>query len=346
MKHPMGHERAVGDWSTRPSETRRGVPRRCIMACVGLVLALGLLAYSQWSAEACCTTEPGLVANIGHSLSSIGPWSIADTRTISHTQTVYFCALDANNQPITNYDDWDCVEGASKKDTARYGWDWYSGTGIDTYGLSKQSTYVSAGDRVVSLTASDVDGGGYTDDGDVTDTVKIKVLLTMEWDCMSGYDITETNLTNRWAGADYTLDINISHDTNCTYHQYIRDDLTAAQLTDYLDGYENQSPACDLYMIGVDHWSNQPGQNDIIGYCWEAKYSVICRGMGAGLMVELHECACHDDTIVYGSGGLGHCSTEHACACKSPGTADTFCDCNNHANDCVDRLKDEIKKYS
>jgi len=297
--------------------------------------------------------EQPLVANIGHSLTSNGPWSTAAERTVSAGTIIYFRALDANNDPISTYVDKDWVGGQQKNDTANYTWDWNyqtsEGTGntgtTSGYGpVSK--TYNKPGDRVVRLYVYDKDDAGFTDDENKADTVKIKVKLSLETDWMTGasgewgscttaqHAIYPDNLSNRWAAANYTLGIDADHDTNCTHYRFLADDCP--DVVAYLDANENQG--CHLYLMGGHRYS----QNlDLAGYSWRYgqvnALGVVFMFCGAGLIpwqktaVELHENACWDLSV----GAIDYCQSGVACACNESlaGATDAFC------ADCVAELE-------
>jgi hypothetical protein len=307
----------------RPSGTSR---RGCHDALWGhrrllLAVTAALVLYVPQTLRAC--TEQPLVANIGHALTSNpGTWSTATSRTVSKNQAIYFHALNASNQPLQNTNDIDVVGGQQKTDTAHYDWDYCYNTGDDTHGLTASIAWATPGDRIVRLSVWDTDGAGYTNDADKADSMTAKVTMTVETDSMSGYGLVSMDVfPGRWAGGGYSsVVIDGDHDNACTYHQYLYDFFgTDAELTGYLDSYENQS--CDLYLIGIDEWSTSAPMSTYDGYCWDGKYSCVFRGRGAGLDIELHEPACHDGDV----GAIDHCTSPNACACKAVTTADTFC---------------------
>jgi len=304
-----------------------GVPLALLLAaCMGCLSAAPSFAWS----------EQPLTANIGHALvSSPVSWSTATSRTVSKNQSVYFHALNSANSEMTDTTDIDLVGGVCKQDTAHYDWDYCYSTDVDTHGLTASIAWPTPGGRVVHLSVWDTDGVGYTNDANKADSMTVQVTMTVETDWMSGYGLVSMDLfPGRWAGAGYgSVAIDAAHDGNCTYHQYLYDFFaTDADLTSYLDSYENQS--CDLYLIGIDKFSTDPNW-DYDGYCWDAKYSCICRGKGAGLAIELHEPACHDSDV----GAIGHCTSGSACACTATTSADTFC------ASCQQELTDYIKSH-
>ncbi len=294
--------------------------------------------------------EQPLVANIGHSLSASGPWSTAGARTVSTGTTIYFHALDSNDNPIEDYNDVDNVGGVGKYDRARYKWDWCYDTGEDTGGLAKSKTYYWPGNRTVRLRVYDDDGAGYTNDVNKTDTVTSKVKLTRETDWMAGYSIIESGvdeqgqamtLQSEWARANHTLVIKSNHDTNCTYHEYILDELgSESAVKEYLDAYENRDG--HIYLLGGDRFSTS---NDPAGKCFDARLGMVYMGAGGGLSTwyklatEIHEPACHDDTIVWPD-TLGHCTSGDACCCRAPATSAHFCD------SCIADIKQAIEDSS
>jgi hypothetical protein len=290
-----------------------------------------------------------LVANIGHSLNSEGPWSTAGSRTVSPGTTVYFHALSAGGTPIANYSDWDVV-GGPVEDTAHYKWDWCYDTGEDASGLAPSKTYYWSGNRTVRLRVYDTDGAGYTNDADKADTVTIKVKLTLETDWMTGYSIIESGvdeqaqpmtLQSEWARASHTLVIDDNHDTNCTYYEYILDELgSETAVKEYLDAYENRD--CHTYLLGGDQYSTGNGP---AGHYFDDRLGMVYMGAGGGLStwyklaVEIHEPACHDDTIVWPN-TLGHCTSGDPCCNRSPSTSAHFCD------SCIAEIKQAIEDAS
>jgi hypothetical protein len=212
-----------------------------------------------------------------------------------------------------------------KTDVAEYDWDYCYQTDVDTHGLAACIAYTTAGDRTVRLDVDDEDGDGFTNDAPKWDELLVAVTMTVETDWMSGYELVSMDVfPGRWSGAGYSsVVVDGQHDMNCTYHEHLYDFFpTDAGLTNYLNGYENQS--CDLYLMGIDKFSKDPAW-DYAGYCWDCIYSCICRGKGAGLGVELHEPACHDADIM-NPHGIGHCTSGDPCACTDPVSADKFCD--------------------
>jgi hypothetical protein len=257
---------------------------------------------------------------------------------VDKNQAIYFHALNSAGEPLQDTNDQDYVGGQIKQDTAHYDWDYCYNTDVDTHGLHALIAYPTPGNRTVHLAVDDEDGDGYTDDDPEQDEMLLKVTMTVETDWMSGYQLVSMDVfPGRWSGAGYgSVAIDADHDSNCTYHEYLRDAFPEDDdLAAYLDGYENQS--CDLYLIGIDKWSE--GDN-YSGVSWRAKYSCICRGKGAGLGTELHEAACHDATV----GAIGHCTSGDVCACKAstgdPKRGDVFC------ASCRQEMRDDIKSRS
>lgn len=311
------------------------------LVCMGLTLFL-LGQGTGWACE-----EP-LVANIGWNLtSSSGPWNTSGIITVSKGAIIYFRALNASNSPITDNDDQDWAGGQIKQDTAHYTWDWnYSadeGTGNTgtTTGYSASKTYNNPGNRVVRLYVYDSDGAGYTDDANKSDTVTVKVKLTLETDGMAGvqgqctqaqHSIYPNDLAAAWVEANYTLGIDADHQTNCTHYPYIGDGHDDAWIISYLDGYENQG--CDLYLMGGHRYKEN---TDWAGATWR-QGQANALGMTFGLCsgglnnnektsTHLHENASHDGTV----GAINHCAND--CPCNTLNEVIVFC------NDCIAELK-------
>ena len=279
-----------------------------------MMVATTLVTCVQ-SAHACSGSP--LVANIGQSLSSGGPWSTASTRSVNKGTALHFHALDENNVPLED-------AGGADLD-----WDYCYPTGYDNNkSLTGCISHPTPGNRIVCLRVVD---GGYTS----YDTFVMRVELEVETDWMSGYALPDLGtFPGRWAGAGYSnVYMDPDKDTDCDYYEYLLEDLGGMPaVREYLGYYAKQNPALDLYMIGADRWVSSGGPG---GVCVQGKWSVICVGAGSGLGVELHECACHDLTV----GAIGHCTSGDTCACRAEGGelfGNIFC------SSCKNELKADI----
>jgi hypothetical protein len=322
--------------------------------------ALGLLLVLSALGTAPARAENPLVANIGWSTtSSSGPWSTASSITVNPGETIYFHALNSSGGDASTQD-LDCPASLPKVyDTANYSWDWnYVWGGSNSYeasGVSASKYYNHAGTRVVQLKVDDTDGAGKVNDLVQTDTVIVCVRLTMEWDSMDGgggytaaqHQISETNLASAWSNPGYTLLIAPNHNTNCTYHEYLLDDLgSEAAVINYLDSYLSEqysSKNCLLYLFGAHRWQSSGTQ--LYGYNPDGYFAMVFTfATGSNLSnadkteVELHENACHSSIV----GAIGHCSNA-TCPCQDLGYttgSSSFCD------DCEQKLEDWIQLCS
>jgi hypothetical protein len=272
---------------------------------------------------------------------------VGGERTVDGGQSVWFQALDSYGNPVITSLDLDCVGGQQKFDLAHYRWDMDYEPPNDPdgdlgdwegYSGAKAWSVNGPGDRIVRLYVYDDHDFGCTDDANHADTVKIKVKLTLETDSMegasgewgsctaAGHAIVHDGLASAWAAADYTLQINGNHDTNCTHHRYLGDELTAQQVLDYLANYENQD--CHLYLMGGHRYR---AEWNIAGYNFSSgnkDFAVVFNFQTyppfdnyERIAVELHENACHDVTV----GAIGHCYSGYACACTEEPSAYAFC---------------------